>query len=166
MCPQGQYGPNCHLTCTCQNGGICDHVDGNCTCGLGWTGRSCEKGDFLLRWQHICTLQKGFVVSPHTHRQGQTVSELPLVRASGLFPKTVSSCVLLINFLISSSLFLLLSNFCVLLFTGMLGFVFVHEILRSLCLPPHWLCSSLSFDSGLELNFPCIDFPDVLIKFV
>ncbi|RMC01944.1 hypothetical protein DUI87_21106 [Hirundo rustica rustica] len=83
---KGQYGPNCLLACTCQNGGICDHVDGNCTCGLGWTGRSCEKGMF----------------------------------------------------------------------------VFFHVILRSLCLPPHWLCSSLSFDSGLELNFPCIDCPDVL----
>lgn len=108
MCPQGQYGPSCHLTCTCQNGGICDHVDGNCTCGLGWTGRSCEKGDFLLRWQWICTLKLGFAVSPDTHRQGQTVSGLLLVRASGVFSKTVSSRVLLMNSL-AHSLFLLRS---------------------------------------------------------
>ncbi|XP_066890068.1 protein draper-like isoform X2 [Kogia breviceps] len=43
-CPLTRYGPNCELKCTCKNGGLCNPVDGSCTCALGWTRNYCEKG--------------------------------------------------------------------------------------------------------------------------
>lgn len=47
-CPAGcqpqQYGVGCLQPCSCQNGGLCNATDGSCSCGLGWTGKSCELG--------------------------------------------------------------------------------------------------------------------------
>ncbi|OXB82515.1 UNVERIFIED_CONTAM: hypothetical protein H355_000773 [Colinus virginianus] len=53
---KGRYGPSCRLMCTCQNAAICDHVDGSCTCGLGWTGKSCEKECLPGKYGPSCSL--------------------------------------------------------------------------------------------------------------
>lgn len=44
MCRRGWFGQDCQFECTCRNDAICDHVNGKCHCGLGWTGTNCEKG--------------------------------------------------------------------------------------------------------------------------
>lgn len=44
-CPPGWFGADCVQRCNCSNGGVCDSASGNCTCGLGWTGTHCDKGD-------------------------------------------------------------------------------------------------------------------------
>lgn len=41
-CPNDMYGPDCKLSCKCQNGGVCKRFTG-CTCPTGWRGQSCEK---------------------------------------------------------------------------------------------------------------------------
>ncbi|GAB5576685.1 multiple epidermal growth factor-like domains protein 6 [Prionailurus iriomotensis] len=45
---QTMCGPNCELKCTCKNGGLCNPVDGSCTCYLRWTGNYCGKVDYLI----------------------------------------------------------------------------------------------------------------------
>lgn len=47
-CPQDMYGPDCRLSCKCQNGGVCKRFSG-CSCPTGWRGQSCEKsgGSYL-----------------------------------------------------------------------------------------------------------------------
>uniref|UniRef100_H3DL56 Tyrosine-protein kinase receptor Tie-1 n=1 Tax=Tetraodon nigroviridis TaxID=99883 RepID=H3DL56_TETNG len=40
-CPNDMYGPDCKLSCKCQNG-FCKRFSG-CTCPTGWRGQSCEK---------------------------------------------------------------------------------------------------------------------------
>lgn len=42
-CPAGMFGPGCRHRCQCENGALCDHVSGACTCQVGWTGTVCEK---------------------------------------------------------------------------------------------------------------------------
>lgn len=44
-CPPGWFGADCVQRCNCSNGGVCDSATGNCTCGLGWAGPHCDKGD-------------------------------------------------------------------------------------------------------------------------
>lgn len=41
-CPPNSFGTNCSEECTCMNDGVCDLVDGTCTCHQGFTGSSCE----------------------------------------------------------------------------------------------------------------------------
>lgn len=41
-CPNDMYGPDCKLSCKCQNGGVCKRFTG-CTCPTGWRGQNCEK---------------------------------------------------------------------------------------------------------------------------
>lgn len=36
------YGPDCSLSCQCQNEAYCDHRDGSCTCTPGWIGEHCQ----------------------------------------------------------------------------------------------------------------------------
>uniref|UniRef100_A0A3B3BPT5 receptor protein-tyrosine kinase n=1 Tax=Oryzias melastigma TaxID=30732 RepID=A0A3B3BPT5_ORYME len=43
-CPNDRYGPDCRLSCKCQNGGICSRFSG-CQCLAGWRGQNCEKSD-------------------------------------------------------------------------------------------------------------------------
>lgn len=38
-CPLGKYGSNCSKDCSCRNGGMCDHVTGQCECAAGFSGR-------------------------------------------------------------------------------------------------------------------------------
>lgn len=42
-CPQGSWGPDCVHACNCHNGAQCSAPDGDCSCGRGWTGRSCTQ---------------------------------------------------------------------------------------------------------------------------
>uniref|UniRef100_A0A3B3XJL9 EGF-like domain-containing protein n=1 Tax=Poecilia mexicana TaxID=48701 RepID=A0A3B3XJL9_9TELE len=35
-CPPGQHGSMCEQRCSCQNGGTCHHVTGECHCPPGW----------------------------------------------------------------------------------------------------------------------------------
>lgn len=41
-CHNNMYGPDCKLSCQCQNGGVCDRFSG-CHCPKGWRGHKCEK---------------------------------------------------------------------------------------------------------------------------
>ncbi|KAK3569974.1 hypothetical protein QTP86_007879 [Hemibagrus guttatus] len=43
VCPQGFWGPNCSVTCSCQNGGSCSPEDGTCVCAPGYRGTSCKR---------------------------------------------------------------------------------------------------------------------------
>lgn len=36
LCPPGKHGPQCEQRCPCQNGGVCHHVTGECSCPPGW----------------------------------------------------------------------------------------------------------------------------------
>lgn len=48
-CHNDMYGPDCRLSCRCQNGGMCNRFSG-CQCPTGWRGQNCEKsGTFLCR---------------------------------------------------------------------------------------------------------------------
>lgn len=38
-CPLGKYGINCSKDCHCRNGGLCDHITGQCQCAAGFSGR-------------------------------------------------------------------------------------------------------------------------------
>lgn len=44
-CPQNRFGMSCEQVCSCRNGGLCHAANGSCTCGLGWTGPRCERGE-------------------------------------------------------------------------------------------------------------------------
>ena len=44
MMLQGSYGEGCNNICTCQNGGSCDHITGECRCPPGVKGHNCEDG--------------------------------------------------------------------------------------------------------------------------
>ena len=41
---KGSYGEGCNEICTCQNGGSCHHITGDCICPPGVKGRECEDG--------------------------------------------------------------------------------------------------------------------------
>uniref|UniRef100_A0A672JQW7 Multiple EGF like domains 11 n=1 Tax=Salarias fasciatus TaxID=181472 RepID=A0A672JQW7_SALFA len=41
-CPSGLFGINCSEQCTCRNGGLCDHVSGQCQCSAGFIGERCQ----------------------------------------------------------------------------------------------------------------------------
>lgn len=43
VCPQGFWGPNCSVSCSCQNGGSCSPADGTCVCAPGYRGTSCKR---------------------------------------------------------------------------------------------------------------------------
>lgn len=36
LCPPGSHGAQCELRCPCQNGGVCHHITGECSCPAGW----------------------------------------------------------------------------------------------------------------------------------
>ena len=42
-CSEGTYGSDCKLKCDCKNGGVCDHVTGQCKCLPGFHGQKCEQ---------------------------------------------------------------------------------------------------------------------------
>ena len=42
-CPKNRWGPACSMRCQCQNRGKCNRVNGDCSCGKGWMGRTCTE---------------------------------------------------------------------------------------------------------------------------
>ncbi|XP_030829162.1 multiple epidermal growth factor-like domains protein 11 [Strongylocentrotus purpuratus] len=56
-CPTGRYGRNCSLSCQCLNDGTCDHLTGECSCTVGWTGNHCEERCTTATYSSNCTLQ-------------------------------------------------------------------------------------------------------------
>ena len=42
-CQAGKFGLRCKNDCLCKNGGLCDSVDGTCTCLGHWVGQYCDK---------------------------------------------------------------------------------------------------------------------------
>lgn len=47
-CPFGFFGLNCSRECHCQNGGVCDTLDGHCTCTPGWMGTFCQERKYIF----------------------------------------------------------------------------------------------------------------------
>lgn len=43
-CPPGRWGPNCSVSCSCENGGSCSPEDGSCECAPGFRGPLCQRG--------------------------------------------------------------------------------------------------------------------------
>ncbi|XP_029959508.1 N-acetylglucosamine-1-phosphodiester alpha-N-acetylglucosaminidase isoform X2 [Salarias fasciatus] len=56
-CLPGFYGDGCNQTCSCINGGSCDHVYGRCACPPGFTGDACEQVCPLGFFGPSCTLE-------------------------------------------------------------------------------------------------------------
>ncbi|CAG0889469.1 unnamed protein product [Darwinula stevensoni] len=44
-CPEGTFGPDCAMNCTCLNEGVCHADDGKCVCPFGWMGPNCTEGE-------------------------------------------------------------------------------------------------------------------------
>lgn len=42
-CPPGRWGPNCSVSCSCENGGSCSPEDGSCECAPGFRGPLCQR---------------------------------------------------------------------------------------------------------------------------
>ncbi|KAL2300700.1 hypothetical protein Nmel_013585 [Mimus melanotis] len=43
ICTQGRWGPNCSISCSCENGGSCSPEDGTCDCAPGFRGPLCQR---------------------------------------------------------------------------------------------------------------------------
>uniref|UniRef100_S4RQG8 Multiple EGF like domains 10 n=1 Tax=Petromyzon marinus TaxID=7757 RepID=S4RQG8_PETMA len=43
VCPEGRWGPNCSLSCNCNNGASCSPDDGTCECAFGYRGTTCQR---------------------------------------------------------------------------------------------------------------------------
>lgn len=52
-CPQGFYGLDCQQRCVCMNGGLCDHVSGECACQPGWIGPHCNQSELVIKCRII-----------------------------------------------------------------------------------------------------------------
>jgi len=57
-CDNDMYGPDCRLSCKCQNGGVCNRFSG-CQCPTGWRGQNCEKSGGC---PHIICISFSFVL--------------------------------------------------------------------------------------------------------
>lgn len=66
VCPQGFWGPNCSVSCSCQNGGSCSPEDGTCVCAPGYRGTSCKRSELLVE-----SLFLTFVGSPSAAREAE-----------------------------------------------------------------------------------------------
>lgn len=58
-CHNDMYGPDCMLSCKCQNGGVCNRFSG-CQCPTGWRGQNCEKSGIDLIFILISLLRHLF----------------------------------------------------------------------------------------------------------
>lgn len=58
-CPPGKHGSMCEQRCSCQNGGTCHHVTGECCCPPGWMVRPARRRLAAIRQKHSrCTTQR------------------------------------------------------------------------------------------------------------
>ena len=55
-CPAGSYGQDCAKVCTCQNGGLCDHITGFCSCVNIFSGDNCTIGEWNMCCPDICPI--------------------------------------------------------------------------------------------------------------
>ena len=55
-CPAGTFGKDCAGTCQCQNGAVCDKVNGTCHCSTiqGYTGVKCDTGESRIPNRATC----------------------------------------------------------------------------------------------------------------
>ena len=51
-CPDGTYGQNCSLSCSCKNGGTCLE-NGYCICLKGWSGDDCSLRGNIVKYVHV-----------------------------------------------------------------------------------------------------------------
>uniref|UniRef100_A0A672U6S9 EGF-like domain-containing protein n=1 Tax=Strigops habroptila TaxID=2489341 RepID=A0A672U6S9_STRHB len=69
-CPPGSHGAQCELRCPCQNGGVCHHITGECSCPPGWTGlvcaQPCPPGTFGINCSQDCPCHNGGHCDPVT----------------------------------------------------------------------------------------------------
>ena len=58
-CEAGKWGEKCHEDCFCvpDNTDVCDPVNGNCRCKLGWSGIACEKDINECLTENECDLE-------------------------------------------------------------------------------------------------------------
>ncbi|MBN3318386.1 MEG10 protein, partial [Atractosteus spatula] len=63
LCPPGKHGQQCEERCPCQNGGVCHHVTGECSCPPGWMGtvcgQPCPEGRFGRNCSQECQCHNG-----------------------------------------------------------------------------------------------------------
>lgn len=56
LCPPGKHGQQCEERCPCQNGGVCHHVTGKCSCPAGWMVNSTNcLLELFRRMAYCCT---------------------------------------------------------------------------------------------------------------
>lgn len=53
-CPPGKHGSQCEHRCPCQNGGMCHHVTGECSCPAGWMVRPATQYTTKPTIVHFC----------------------------------------------------------------------------------------------------------------
>lgn len=56
-CPSGSHGYKCLEDCQCQNGALCDPVNGACSCTAGWQGTFCEQGEEYQK-RNTCVVKR------------------------------------------------------------------------------------------------------------
>ena len=53
-CRESEFGQGCIQQCLCQNGALCNAVNGACTCTAGYTGVNCEIGKIKILLLCVC----------------------------------------------------------------------------------------------------------------
>ena len=49
MCNPGFFGDECKHSCSEYCIGMCNHLDGTCSCKEGYTGKTCDEGEGYLK---------------------------------------------------------------------------------------------------------------------
>ena len=66
-CPEGSWGAGCSQACSCVvSQGLCDPVNGSCSCYAGWMGTDCDTGELLPPQSALMTLGVCCTISHHS----------------------------------------------------------------------------------------------------